>query len=478
MNTFKRQFLLDLFKIFDLVMCLVAFIAAMLISHLSLSVRGAEGLIAMRFGILNFAGMLVLIGVWHLIFRQVGLYESRRISTIRREFGDLFWGVMLCSAAFLIADFFFPMKFFNNRFVPVFGAVLFIILAASRIVLRLTLRELRKRGSNLRNVLIAGTDEEAMAFAKKIAGMPELGWNLKGFVDDEWRGSVPQEGRFRIVSDFAGFKAFLRGNVVDEVIICIPMQKYFNEIRTIITACSEQGILVRRKLERFKLEHAYTKVEYLDSDILLTYCTGQMRRRLLIVKKAFDYAVGFVLTVLLLPVFLLIAAAIKLTSRGPVFFVQERLGFNKRRFRLYKFRTMVPGAEEQMDKLEKYNEMGGAVFKMKNDPRMTPVGRVLRKFSLDELPQLFNVLRGDMSLVGPRPLPERDFKGFDTDWHRRRFCVKPGLTCLWQVSGRNKLTFDEWMSLDLRYIDNWSLLLDIKILLKTVPAVFVGRGAS
>jgi lipopolysaccharide/colanic/teichoic acid biosynthesis glycosyltransferase len=199
---------------------------------------------------------------------------------------------------------------------------------------------------------------------------------------------------------------------------------------------------------------------------------------MLFVKKVYDYAGAFVLTVVLSPLLFLIALAIKLTSRGPVIFVQERLGFNKRRFRLYKFRTMVPGAEQQMDELEQYNEMGGAAFKIKNDPRMTPVGRVLRKFSLDELPQLWNVLKGDMSLVGPRPLPERDFHGFDTDWHRRRFSVKPGLTCLWQVSGRNRLTFDEWMALDLRYIDNWSPLLDAAILLKTVPAVFIGHGAS
>jgi exopolysaccharide biosynthesis polyprenyl glycosylphosphotransferase len=478
MNTFKRQFLLDLFKIVDLVMCLVAFVAAMVLSHLPLSLQGAEDLVAMRFSILNFAGMLVFLGVWHLIFRLTGLYDSKRISTITREFGDLLWGVMFCCAVFLIADFFFPLKLFNNRFVPVFGSVLFIILASSRVVLRLTLRELRKSGSNLRHVLIVGTDKEAMAFAEKILKRPDLGWNLKGFVDDQWRGGAPKEGRFRIVADFAGFKAYLRGNVIDEVIVCLPSYRNQDEMRLIVEACSEQGILVRSRIEHFRLEHAYTKIEYLDSDILLTYCTGHMRRRMLFVKKVYDYAGAFVLTVVLSPLLFLIALAIKLTSRGPVIFVQERLGFNKRRFRLYKFRTMVPGAEQQMDELEQYNEMGGAAFKIKNDPRMTPVGRVLRKFSLDELPQLWNVLKGDMSLVGPRPLPERDFHGFDTDWHRRRFSVKPGLTCLWQVSGRNRLTFDEWMALDLRYIDNWSPLLDAAILLKTVPAVFIGHGAS
>ena len=151
---------------------------------------------------------------------------------------------------------------------------------------------------------------------------------------------------------------------------------------------------------------------------------------------------------------------------------------NKRRFKIYKFRTMVPDAEKLMSALEKDNEAGGPVFKMKNDPRITRIGRALRKSSVDELPQLFNVLRGDMSLVGPRPLPVRDYEGFNEDWQRRRFSVKPGITCLWQVNGRSGVSFDQWMLLDLQYMDEWSIWLDLKILAKTVPAVFRGEGAA
>jgi lipopolysaccharide/colanic/teichoic acid biosynthesis glycosyltransferase len=180
---------------------------------------------------------------------------------------------------------------------------------------------------------------------------------------------------------------------------------------------------------------------------------------------------------MLAPLFVVVAVIIKLTSEGPIFFTQERLGLNKRRFRICKFRTMVAGAEKKQAELEHLNEVAGPVFKIKRDPRVTLVGRFLRKTSIDELPQLFNVLKGEMSLVGPRPLPVRDYEGFDQDWHRRRFSVRPGLTCLWQISGRSSISFDKWMELDMQYIDEWSLWLDLKILVGTIPAVLRGAGA-
>jgi lipopolysaccharide/colanic/teichoic acid biosynthesis glycosyltransferase len=175
--------------------------------------------------------------------------------------------------------------------------------------------------------------------------------------------------------------------------------------------------------------------------------------------------------------FLVVAAVIKWSSPGPVFFTQERIGFNKRRFGMLKFRTMVNGAHKEQEKLEELNEADGPVFKIRNDPRVTPIGKFLRRFSIDELPQLINVLMGDMSLVGPRPLPVRDVERIDVASHKRRFSIKPGLTCLWQVNGRSDVGFEEWVRMDLQYIDQWSLGLDILILLKTIPAVFRGPGA-
>jgi exopolysaccharide biosynthesis polyprenyl glycosylphosphotransferase len=197
----------------------------------------------------------------------------------------------------------------------------------------------------------------------------------------------------------------------------------------------------------------------------------------LIVKRIVDFAVALVAVVAILPVMLLVALVIKLTSPGPVLFAQKRVGHNKRKFTMFKFRTMVVDAERQMEQLQHLNEVSGPVFKIKNDPRITPIGKFLRKTSLDEVPQLFSVLKGDMSLVGPRPLPIRDYEGFNEDWQRRRFSVKPGITCLWQVQGRSSISFEKWMELDLQYIDKWSLWLDFQILLQTIPAVLKGSGA-
>jgi lipopolysaccharide/colanic/teichoic acid biosynthesis glycosyltransferase len=191
-----------------------------------------------------------------------------------------------------------------------------------------------------------------------------------------------------------------------------------------------------------------------------------------------DFIGSAVLLVVLAPLLLLVALAIKLDSPGSVFFIQERMGYNKRRFRMIKFRTMSVDAEARMKEIEHLNESDGAAFKIRDDPRMTRVGRLLRKLSIDELPQLINVLFGDMSLVGPRPLPMRDVLGLNVAWQKRRFSVKPGLTCLWQVSGRSNLSFEEWMQLDLEYIDRWSLALDCQILLRTIPAILTAEGAA
>ena len=195
-------------------------------------------------------------------------------------------------------------------------------------------------------------------------------------------------------------------------------------------------------------------------------------------KQAIDFLGALIAILLFSPILCFCTIAIRLTSKGPVFFRQQRSGLNGNPFTMYKFRTMVTDAEQRKDELRAYNEMAGPVFKVTNDPRVTPIGQFLRKRSFDELPQLFNVLRGEMSLVGPRPLPVDETMQFDELAHRRRLSVKPGLTCLWQISGRNEVTdFKEWVRLDLEYIDNWSLWLDIKILLRTIPVVLGGEGA-
>ena len=248
---------------------------------------------------------------------------------------------------------------------------------------------------------------------------------------------------------------------------------------TCVAVVQISGLLV---LVRFGLLSAcllYTsKADVPGHNIAIPVYADHLEGWPIVAKRLLDIVISLTLLIVLFPLFLIVALWIKVDSQGPVFFAQERIGLNKRRFRIHKFRTMVTDAEKMQSSLEELNEVSGPVFKIKEDPRITRVGRVLRRASIDELPQLFNVLTGGMSLVGPRPLPVRDYQGLERNWHRRRFSVRPGITCLWQVNGRSSVQFEKWMELDMQYIDQWSLWLDLKILAKTMPAVLKGTGAA
>jgi exopolysaccharide biosynthesis polyprenyl glycosylphosphotransferase len=254
---------------------------------------------------------------------------------------------------------------------------------------------------------------------------------------------------------------------------------YFEQVEYIIRACELEGVEVWLVADFFATQISRTSFDELLDRPLLIFRTTPETSWQSVVKHIMDLVGAFVLLILFSPLFLLIAMAIKIASPGPVFFRQQRSGQNGAPFTLYKFRTMITNAEQFKHELEAMNEMSGPVFKVTNDPRITRLGKILRRYSLDELPQLFNVLRGEMSLVGPRPLPVDEVRRFNDLAHRRRLSVKPGLTCLWQISGRNQIKdFKDWVRLDLEYIDNWSLWLDLKILLRTIPAVFAATGAK
>jgi exopolysaccharide biosynthesis polyprenyl glycosylphosphotransferase len=334
-------------------------------------------------------------------------------------------------------------------------------------------------GRNLHFILILGTNRRAVGFARRIESTPELGYRIIGFVDDVWPGLATfSEGGFPLVSDFRGLPEFLRRNVVDEVAIFLPVGSFYKHSSDVVSLCKQHGIIMRFNSDVFDLKTTKCHAEEFAGDYYIVSGTAAVAGWRRVVKRCVDIFVALHVTLLLSPLLFMVALAIKLSSAGPVFFLQERLGVGKRRFRIIKFRTMVPDAEELMRELEQRNEASGPVFKIKNDPRINPFGKFLRRSSIDELPQLFNVLKGDMSLVGPRPLPVRDYEGFSEDWQRRRFSVKPGITCLWQVNGRSAISFHEWMLLDLQYMDEWSLWLDFKILARTVPAVLRGSGAA
>jgi exopolysaccharide biosynthesis polyprenyl glycosylphosphotransferase len=264
---------------------------------------------------------------------------------------------------------------------------------------------------------------------------------------------------------------------VDEVLVILPSKNYGPLVEKIVSRCEEEGVIVRVRAEMFELRTAKTYADELEGQPILTIRSGPQDDWGLVVKRLVDVLGSLALLFMLAPLFALVALIIKLDSPGPVLFAQVRVGLNKRRFSMLKFRTMVNGAEKRQAELEDLNEAGGPVFKIKDDPRLTRIGKFLRRFSIDELPQLINVLRGEMSLVGPRPLPVRDVERIDVASQKRRFSIKPGLTCLWQVNGRSDVSFEEWVRMDLQYIDQWSLGLDMLILLKTIPAVLKGPGA-
>jgi exopolysaccharide biosynthesis polyprenyl glycosylphosphotransferase len=260
------------------------------------------------------------------------------------------------------------------------------------------------------------------------------------------------------------------------VVFIVP-RAWLNGIEGAVRLCEEQGVKTSIALDLYDLAVARPLVTELEGMPMLTYSTTPSSEGKLALKRAIDLIGSAFLLLVVSPLFLIIAAAIKLTSKGPVFFRQTRVGLNGRHFILLKFRSMVVDAEQRLREIAHLNEMDGPVFKVRHDPRVTPVGRLLRKTSLDELPQLINVLRGEMSLVGPRPPVPSEVVAY-APWQKRRLSMKPGITCLWQVNGRNTIDFDQWMKLDLEYIDNWSLGLDLKIVGKTVPAVLLGKGAS
>jgi exopolysaccharide biosynthesis polyprenyl glycosylphosphotransferase len=433
----------------------------------------------MRIKLQNFVLFFCLVWVWHLVFTGFGLYSSKRLSGRRAVALDVFKAATVGTLFFLLAAVVFHIIAMTRTFLLVFWATTALSTSLARLVLRSLLERIRLHRRNLRNMLIVGTNARVVEFVRCIAARPELGYQILGFVDQPWAGCEEfRQSGYSVVCDIDHLAEYLRSSVVDEVVMALPLKSLHAHSAHVARVCEEQGIITRVLSDLFDLKVARSRVDELEGTSLITHYTGHVEGWPVVAKRVLDILISASLLVLLAPVMLVVTAFLKLTSPGPVLFAQHRLGFNKRRFKIYKFRTMVPDAEKKMHEIEHLNEVSGPVFKIKNDPRITLIGRFLRKTSIDELPQLFNVLKGDMSLVGPRPLPVRDYEGFNEDWQRRRFSVRPGITCLWQIAGRSSIPFEKWMQLDLQYIDDWSLRLDLEILLRTIPAVLRGSGAA
>ena len=480
MSSPTRRMLLSGLKLFDLGIMILAFLsAAVLVLHRKNDI-GATEFFAMRIKLQNFLLFAILLLVWHLIFRLFGLYASRRLSSQSSEAIDVVIASSIGALTIGMSAALFHIRMATPLFLLSFWVGVAVLTVSARLLLRLALRFVRKRERNLRYVIIAGTNSRALQFANRLASHPEIGYRVIGFVDREWeRLDTFRATGYPLLCDISGFPKFLRQSVVDEVVIGLPFRSMHGSASLIAAACQEQGITVRVLNNIFDLKTTRLRSEEeLDPDALLTHAAGWIEGWPIFVKRVVDIVIAFVAILFFSPILALAALLIKATSSGPSLFIQKRVGLHKRPLNVYKLRTMRVDAEEHIHELEHLNEVSGPVFKIRNDPRLTSVGRILRKTSIDELPQLFNVLKGEMSLVGPRPLPVRDYEGFSEDWQRRRFSVKPGMTCLWQVRGRSSVPFVEWMELDLEYIDRWSLWLDFRILMQTIPVVLKGSGAA
>jgi exopolysaccharide biosynthesis polyprenyl glycosylphosphotransferase len=399
--------------------------------------------------------LAIIIPTWSVLLPLFRVYSEptlpplKQVGRLSKAIG--FAGLVMAAAiSFVNPD-------ASNRFIVAFTLVINYILLVSY---RIFLLKVTKYGAlDVRNVAVIGSGAAAYNFARTIENHGVWGLKLAGvFRRDEVR-------------------ALLEGGGVDEVILVADHDR-LDEFTDTFLVCEELGVTARVVLNFFPHSIARMELHEFGGFPLLSFSTTPTNEALMLIRRILDVVLASVILLIFGPLFMLPAAIlIKLTSRGPVLFKQLRCGLNGRQFVMYKFRSMVDNAEQLRVELETLNEMDGPVFKSSRDPRVTSIGKIIRRFSIDELPQVFNVLRGDMSLVGPRPPLPQEVARYER-WQRRRLSMKPGMTCLWQISGRNEVSFDDWMKLDLSYIDNWSLLLDLKILLKTVPVVLMGRGAK
>ena len=419
--------------------------------------------------------LLAILPIWAPMLYVDGFTRSHRTLPLFEEIWTVAKIAFGGTAILTLFVYGLRLEFVSRWLLMVFAIVNFLFLAGERIALRILSRSVRARGYNFRTVLLVGTGPKASQLADFIEAHPHWGFRVLGYLDDDNGGEIRWSNRWNCLGRIGDLEAVLGQEVIDEVIFVIEKGK-LGDYENALLVAERHGVRAHVSLDIFPHVLARPVLEELDGVPLLTFTTTPSNPAQLVVKRAVDLGLSLFLFLLTLPIQALAALAIKLTSPGPSFFRQVRCGLNGRHFKLFKFRTMETRAEERLLEIAHLNEMTGPVFKAARDPRLTPVGRLLRRLSIDELPQLWNVIVGDMSLVGPRPPLPEEVSRYEP-WQRRRLSMKPGLTCLWQVSGRSELDFDRWMALDLKYIDTWSPLLDFKILLKTVPAVLSGKGA-
>lgn len=415
--------------------------------------------------------------IWISLFHYFGIYQSFRTIKIPKMIFIIIKSALYGFIIFNCAINILKVPYLSRIFVTSIFVFAALLTAAEKILRIAFFRFIRKKGYNYRNILIIGTGSRTRNVIETVTRHSEWGLRIVGLIDEDKDKIGSEVLGYRVIGGFDNFQEIINTEVVDDALFVVP-RSWLSRIEELMRACETEGIKIHLAVDYFQLEFAKAKQTDFNGLPLLTFETTSDKLWQLLFKRVLDIILSVLALILLSPLFLIIALLIKITSRGSVFFKQTRCSLNGRKFSLYKFRTMVMDAEEKVSELSSRNEMNGPVFKMKNDPRLTAAGKFLRQASLDELPQLWNVLKGDMSIVGPRPPLPKEVKEY-APWHRRRLSMRPGITCLWQANGRNSITdFEKWVKLDLSYIDNWSLWLDLKIMLKTIPAVLTRAGAG
>jgi exopolysaccharide biosynthesis polyprenyl glycosylphosphotransferase len=389
---------------------------------------------------------------------------------------SIFRAVAVSVGALLGLLFFLQIEYVSRFVILIFASMEFFVLLFIRLMIIRNFKEQVRSGKKILHVLIVGSRSRARMLYKALQEQIVWGVKVVGFVDPDPSRVGSEVLGIPIIGTVANIHECLKSNVIDEVIIAIP-RSLLKDAEPIVMACEIEGIRLRFMADIFDIQVARVSLSEVKGIPLLNMEPVAQDSQQLLAKRVFDFITTLLSIPFLAPIFLIVAILIKLDSPGPVFFIQQRVGIRKHVFPMFKFRSMHIDAETRLKDIEHLNEAEGPIFKMKNDPRVTRVGNFLRKTSIDELPQLINVLRGEMSLVGPRPMSLRDVELFERGVQRKRFSVQPGLTCIWQISGRSNLPFEKWLELDLEYIERWSFWLDIKILFKTLPAVLRSRGA-
>jgi len=417
-------------------------------------------------------GLLLLYAAgWVVALALNGLYRPRARWSVRTEAWDVARATVLMAVVTFAVLFWFKLPDVSRVFLLVLFPTQLVVTLITRAILRLAFRSMRLRGMNGRFVLVAGAGPRGQAFAATMESHRELGLRVVGFLDDD--AAMAEGVRWPWLGRLADLETVLGARVVDEVAVCLPFSQW-QYVDGIAHIAEEAGKIVRVPMDVLDRSFAQGKVEDLDGVPVYSLVSGPDRALALATKRLVDVVVSAIGLVVLSPLLLVVAWRVRRADGGPALFRQARVGLHGRPFQMLKYRSMVVDAEERMAELAASNEIAGHAFKVTDDPRITRLGRTLRRYSLDELPQLWNVLRGDMSLVGPRPPLPSEVSGYDM-WHRRRLSMKPGITGLWQVRARHEPEFDRWVEDDLEYIDRWSLWLDLKIMLRTIPAALEGR---